>query len=72
MNKPDDPDQLERLLPLKVGDRVIAGAGMLAELRCTYTPGTQAVVRWIHVDPDTGQEWGYHYSLVPWWTVKPA
>jgi hypothetical protein len=62
--------EAERLLPLNVGDVVMAGAGMLAELRSTYFPGqTHALVRWMNVETD-GTDWGAHHSLVSWSTVR--
>lgn len=44
-----------------VGDRVLAGSGMPAELRSTGG-GDTAVVRWL--DP------GWQHSRVPWSTVR--
>lgn len=53
----------------KVGDHVIAGAGMRAELRSDSGP--DAVVRWLQWDEAVGW-WGYHHSRVPWSTIRPV
>lgn len=50
----------------KPGDRVMAGAGMHAEL---VGGGDTAVVRWLQYDD--GRWWGYQHSRVPWSTIQP-
>lgn len=57
---------------LQVGDHVIAGAGLRAELRSTMAdnPDT-AVVRWLRWSDSIGW-WGAHHSRVPWSTISAA
>jgi hypothetical protein len=55
----------------KVGDIVLAGAGMYAELLSMPNgeDGT-CVVRWLNRGED-GSWWGYHHSRVPASTIVP-
>ena len=65
----DSPFRKKWLASLKEGDRVMAGAGMHAELRGLSPDGYTAVVRWLNYDD--GQWWGYHHSRVPTSTLQP-
>jgi len=58
------------LSALRVGDIVLAGAGMRAELRSSFVSDERtpdAVVRWIDADGN-----GWQHSRVPWSTVRPV
>lgn len=61
-----------QLSALAVGDHVMAGAGMRAELLTTWhAESPHAVVRWLLPDDVHGGWWGSHHSNVPWHTIKP-
>ena len=62
------------LTRLQVGDRVLAGAGLHAELRTTPSdPAADkcgVLVRYLN-RADDGTWWGYHHSRVAVSTLKP-
>ena len=64
-------DRRAWLARLRPGDRVLAGAGLHAELRGTPSGGhPTVVVRWLRYTD--GQWWGYHHDHVPVSTLKPC